>query len=157
MFTPEGKAKKASEDLDLFEQARQKKVKQPAPEKPVEKPPVSRETKAPKKDYPDLKPKAGTREVPYETRWDSHLKLGRKAQFVIEAGWTNAKGKMTKLGEKIAESSWKDLSPAAKNILEKKIDEFYKTEKPKAEKGLKEGEVKETKPEMIAAIDKFLL
>ena len=96
------------------------------------------------KDYPDLVKKAEPTPIEqvakqtttgrnYPDTWDNQIKLGRKVEIVKQAGWTTNKGGLSRLGEKIAESKWEELSPAAKNVLQRKIDDFYS-------KPLKEGE-----------------
>ena len=55
----------------------------------------------------------------HEEWWDK-LKLGRKVAIVTDARWVTNKGKLSKLGEKIAESKWGDLSLAAQNIIKRK-------------------------------------
>jgi len=67
----------------------------------------------------------GVGEAKYQYTWDKKLKLGRKVAIVTDAQWVTKKGKLSKLGEKIAESKWEDLSPAAQNIIKKKIDGLY--------------------------------
>ena len=55
-------------------------------------------------------------------RWDS-AKLGQRA--VWANSWVTAAGKMTKLGERIVESKWKALSPAAQRIVARRIQIDY--------------------------------
>jgi len=62
---------------------------------------------------------SGQVETPQPPDWDK-LKLGRKVAIVTDARWVTNKGKLSKLGEKIAESKWGDLSPAAQNIIKRK-------------------------------------
>jgi hypothetical protein len=64
-------------------------------------------------------------EAYYSSHWDTKLKLGRKVDLVKKSGWVTAKGGLSKLGEKISESKWNDLSPAAQNVLKREIDRFY--------------------------------
>jgi len=68
----------------------------------------------------------------YQEYWDNKIKLGRKVSLVSDSGWVTKKGKLSKLGEKISESKWEDLSSAAQNILSPKIDSLYQvaTKKP---------------------------
>jgi len=58
-------------------------------------------------------------------QWDDFLKLGRKVDLVKKAGWVTKTGKLSKTGEKIAESKWDDLSPAAQKILSSEIERLY--------------------------------
>jgi len=60
----------------------------------------------------------------YQRVWDS-AKLGRRVQIAQSAGWINAKGQLTRRGEKIAESKWDDLTPAAQNVIKSEIDILY--------------------------------
>ena len=60
----------------------------------------------------------------YQKRWDTD-KLGFRTDLTVKGGWVNNKGQMTKAGEKIAQSKWNDLSPAAQNVLKRLIDERY--------------------------------
>ena len=60
----------------------------------------------------------------YENRWDS-AKLGRRIDLIKMGRWIDKKGKLTNFGSTMAETKWKDLSPAVQNILKRKIDELY--------------------------------
>jgi hypothetical protein len=57
-------------------------------------------------------------------RWNSG-KLGTRVEYAINVGWITRKGKLSKLGAKIAESKWNDLSLSAKNVLTKRIKKDY--------------------------------
>jgi hypothetical protein len=70
-----------------------------------------------------------TAELNYADRWNNSLKLGRKVELVKGGKWVTNKGGLSKLGEKIAESKWEDISPAAQKVLQREIDKFYKTAK----------------------------
>ncbi|MCK9600054.1 MAG: hypothetical protein M0R06_13500, partial [Sphaerochaeta sp.] len=59
-----------------------------------------------------------------QNRWDS-AKLGKKVEYVKRSGWTTKDGRLTKLGEKIAQSKWEDLSPAAQNVIRRRVAEDY--------------------------------
>jgi len=74
--------------------------------------------------------------IPQE-RWDS-AKLGVKVDLVKAGGWVNNKGQLTKVGERIAESKWEDLSPAAQNVLQRLIYDRYGVAIPTAEAGMPE-------------------
>ena len=97
------------------------------------------------KDYPDLakqvealQPKAKAAEaipakttlpqvakLDYQRIWDS-AKLGRRVQIARDAGWITRQGQLTRAGERIAESKWSSLSPAAQNVIKSEIDILYK-------------------------------
>ena len=62
----------------------------------------------------------------YKDYWDNKLKLGRKVELAMKSGWITKKGRLTKTGEKIAESRWDDLSPTAQNVLKGRIEGLYK-------------------------------
>ena len=47
--------------------------------------------------------------------WDKSGPAVRLA--VVELIWFTRKGKVTRLGQRIAETAWADLSPAAQNVL----------------------------------------
>lgn len=49
------------------------------------------------------------------------LPLRLRIDFVVQAGWVTIAGRLSKLGEKIAMTSWHNLSPAAQRILQQKI------------------------------------
>jgi GGDEF domain-containing protein len=91
----------------------------------------------------------------YGLYWNEKLKLGRKVELAKDAGWVTTTGKLTKTGEKIAQSKWEDLSSAAKNVLTRRIKELY--DKPirettvKSEEGGTPPKIKEKKPGFIAA------
>lgn len=86
---------------------------------------------------------AGEKIRDYANTWDRQIKLGRRVQMVMDAGWRTNMGKLSRFGEKTAESKWGDLSPATQNVLRKKIDEHYELEQPT----VKAGEIKP--PEML--------
>lgn len=67
-----------------------------------------------------------SRIIPQE-RWDS-AKLGVKVELAKAGGWVSKKGQLTKLGEKIANSKWEDLSLASQNVLQRLIRERYMLE-----------------------------
>ena len=51
-------------------------------------------------------------------KWDISEYPTRKA--VVElCGWYNKKGEATPTGKRIARQSWEQLSPAAKNVMER--------------------------------------
>lgn len=52
--------------------------------------------------------------------WDSLTLLQRHA-IVVECGWITHKYVLTKLGLKIRNSRWRDLSEAAKNVISGKF------------------------------------
>lgn len=54
---------------------------------------------------------------PSGERWDS-AKLGQRAEWVMAGKWVTGDGRITQAGERMAESRWDDLSPAARRILE---------------------------------------
>ena len=79
---------------------------------------------------PEVAPTPAVPEVTeewYVNRWDT-AKLGRRVELAQKAGWVTKIGKMTKLGERIAQSKWKDLDPAAQNVLRRELDELYRAE-----------------------------
>ena len=69
-------------------------------------------------------PKKLEGEAWYTHSWNAD-KLGTRVQLVLEAKWVNNKGQLTKLGEKIAQSKWGDLTPAAQNVLRRGLDKLY--------------------------------
>ena len=77
------------------------------------------------KDYPELieKPIISIAKSAQE-RWDS-AKLGKRLEWVKKAGWFTNQGKLSKLGEKITQTNWKELSTGARNPLERYITEDY--------------------------------
>ena len=83
-------------------------------ERPIVSAPVREEGVAAAKDY--------------ATYWNEKLKLGRRAQMAMDAKWITNAGKLSQLGEKIAESKWEELDPAAQNVLKRHIDELYAKE-----------------------------
>lgn len=52
-------------------------------------------------------------------RWDDTNETDRLLN-VIACGWITRSNKLSAIGHRIVRSAWKDISPAAKNILIKK-------------------------------------
>jgi len=59
-----------------------------------------------------------------EERWDS-AKLGYHVEIAKRARWITRAWSLTKLGEKIAQSKWSELSPAAQNVISRLIANDY--------------------------------
>jgi len=57
-----------------------------------------------------------TNEMDTTIYWDKYGYPTRKAAVEL-CGWCTKSGKATKTGEKIANTKWEDLSPAAKRVL----------------------------------------
>ncbi|MBT9148542.1 MAG: hypothetical protein DDT32_02317 [Syntrophomonadaceae bacterium] len=76
-------------------------------------------------DYPDLRllPEVSTEEW-FRNRWNGS-KISRRVELVMEAGWVTREGRLTKLGEKITQSKWDELSPAAQAVLRRKLEKLY--------------------------------
>lgn len=54
-----------------------------------------------------------------EVLWNKFYTISRKLFLVKKAGWTTKSGVnvLTKLGMKILQAKWNDLSPAAQNVI----------------------------------------
>jgi len=53
------------------------------------------------------------------TTWET-LPLSRRIEIVTACGWVTIANRISKLGQKIAMTSWAELSPAAKRIISQK-------------------------------------
>ncbi len=57
-------------------------------------------------------------------RWDS-AKLGVRVEWTIRCKWITTQKRLSRTGERIAQSQWKDLSPAARTLVSSEIRKDY--------------------------------
>lgn len=110
---------------------------------------VDSSLKAPAKEPVKAEVKVTEEQRDYSDYWNTKLKLGRKVQLVKEAGWITKNNKLTKLGERNAESRWESLSTASQNVLKRHIERLYDKPREPTPKELRDAEVAETQKKRI--------